>query len=62
MQKKRKLYKCAFHQFNYTYIYILIMLLYLVTKKKKHSKTPIRVKKISNFFVPNWIFFFNIFI
>ena len=38
------------------------MLLYLVTKKKKRNKTPIRVKKISIFFVPNWIFFFNIFI
>jgi hypothetical protein len=25
------------------------MLLYLVTKKKKRNKTPIRVKKISNF-------------
>ena len=37
------------------------MLLYLVTQKKR-NKSLIRVKKISNFFGPNWILFFNIFI
>ena len=37
------------------------MLLYLVTQKKR-NKSPIRAKKISNFFGPNWILFFNIFI
>ena len=37
------------------------MLLYLVAQKKR-NKSPIRAKKISNFFGSNWIFFSNIFI